>query len=58
MDPCEVDSDRVASSVDELEDIVVSDIDAERCLKLDKGFPLEVKSQLIGFLKANLDVFA
>lgn len=37
---------------------MVSDVDAERCLKLGKGLSLEVKSQLIDFLKAILDVFA
>ena len=58
LDLREVDCDQAASSADELEDIVVSDIDAERCLKLAKGISLEVKSQVIGFLKANLDVFS
>ena len=47
LDPREVNCDRAANPTNELEDIVVSDIDVERCLKLDKGFPLE----------ANLDVF-
>ena len=58
LDPRQVDCDRAASSAEELEDIVVSDIDIERCLKLDKGLIIEVKSQLIDFLKENLDVFA
>ena len=52
-----MDKDRVTSLTDELEDIVDSDIDSERCLKLGKGLSLKVKSQLTDFLKANLDVF-
>jgi len=58
LDPSEVNYNRVASPTDKLEDIVVKDIDAERCLKLGKGLTLEVKSQLNDFLKENLDVFA
>ena len=36
---------------------MVSDINTERCLKLGKGLTPEVKSQLIDFLKVNLDMF-
>ena len=52
-----MDSDRAASSTDELEDIMVSDINTKRCLKLGNGLSLEIKSQLTDFLKTNLDVF-
>ncbi|XP_052189976.1 uncharacterized protein LOC127799795 [Diospyros lotus] len=42
LDSREVDCDRAASPIGELEDIMVSDIDAERCLKLGKSLTLEV----------------
>ena len=58
LDPHKVDYDQVIDPVSELEDIIVSDADAEMCLKLGKGLTPEVKSQLIDFLKENLDVFA
>ena len=58
LDPCEVDCDRATGPVGELEDVPVNSANAERCLKLGKDLALDVKSQLIDFLKANLDVFA
>jgi len=53
-----VDCDKTIGPVEELEDFPVNEADEERRLKLGKNLTLEVKSQLIDFLKANLDVFA
>ena len=44
LDPREVDCDQAASSAGELEDIVISDIDVERCLKLSNGLTPKAKS--------------
>ena len=58
LDPREADCDQATDLIGELEDIIISNADAERCLKLGKGLTLEVKSQLIDFLKVNLDVLS
>ncbi|XP_052189931.1 uncharacterized protein LOC127799744 [Diospyros lotus] len=58
LDPRDVDYNRAASLTDELEDVAISSHDDERRLQMGKCLSLEVKSQLIDFLKANLDVFA
>ena len=44
LDPHEMDCDRATSLVGKLEDIVVSDTDNERCLKLGKDLVPEVKT--------------
>ncbi|XP_052202690.1 uncharacterized protein LOC127808243 [Diospyros lotus] len=58
LDPREVDCDKASGPVEELEEVPVGEVDAERCLKLGKNLAPEVKCQLVEFLKANLDVFA
>ncbi|XP_052177535.1 uncharacterized protein LOC127791591 [Diospyros lotus] len=58
LDPREVDCDKATGPVEELEEVPISEVDAERCLKLGKNLAPEVKCQLIEFLKTNLDVFA
>ena len=58
MDPHKVNCDRATSLVDKLKDILVSEVDEERRLKLGKNLTLEVKSQLTNFLNANLNAFA
>ena len=52
LDPHEVDCDRVTDPVEELEDIPISEVDEERCLKLGKNLAPKVKSQLTNFLKS------
>lgn len=51
LDPYEVDYNQTASPVGELEDVIVSDTDAKKCLKLGKDLVHEVKTQLTDFLK-------
>jgi len=58
LDPREVDADRATGPIEELEDVQVSEVDLERCLKLGRGLAPELRTQLADFLKANLDVFA
>jgi len=58
LDPREVDCDKATGPVEELEDIPVSEIDEEICLKLGKNLAPKVKFQLTDFLKVNFDVFA
>ena len=53
-----MDCDKATGPVEELEDILVSEVDEPKCLKLGKNLTLEVKSQLTDFLKVKLDVFA
>ena len=42
LDSREVDCDQAANPANELEDVMVNDINAKRCLKLGKGLSLEV----------------
>ena len=58
LNPRKVDCDRAADPIGLLEDVAVSDMDAKKCLKLGKDLVPEVRTQLVDFLKANLDVFA
>ncbi|XP_052193952.1 uncharacterized protein LOC127802277 [Diospyros lotus] len=58
LDPREVDCDKASGPVEELEEVLTSEVDAGRRLKLGKNLAPEVKCQLVEFLKANLDVFA
>ena len=58
LDPHEVDFNKATGPMEEFKDIPISKVDKQSCLKLGKNLTLELKSQLITFLKANLDVFA
>ncbi|XP_052197197.1 uncharacterized protein LOC127804377 [Diospyros lotus] len=43
LDPREVDCDKASGPVEELEEVLASEVDAERCLKLGKNLAPEVK---------------
>ena len=58
LDPHEVDEDRTSGPVDKLESIQVSKEDPRRCLSVGRSLAPSMKSQLVEFLRENVDVFA